>query len=98
MRRGLALALLLLAVAASGCGRSRGKDSTEPGKAEEPRIPVAVANAELATMADHVTVTGTIRAQREADISSQLNARVLEVTVREGDAVRQGQALIKLDP
>ncbi|MCJ7821701.1 MAG: efflux RND transporter periplasmic adaptor subunit, partial [Armatimonadetes bacterium] len=46
----------------------------------------------------HVTVTGTIRAHREADITPQTNARVLEVTVREGDAVRQGQALIKLDP
>jgi len=52
----------------------------------------------VATMADHVTVTGTIRAHREADITAQTNARVLEVTVREGDAVRQGQALIKLDP
>jgi len=98
MRRGLALALLLLAVAASGCGRSGGKSGTETDQAEEPRIPVAVADAEVATMADHVTVTGTIRAQREADISPQMSARVLEVTVREGDAVRQGQALIKLDP
>lgn len=98
MRRGLALALLLLAVAASGCGRSGGKSGTETDQTEEPRIPVAVADAEVATMADHVTVTGTIRAQREADITPQLTARVLEVTVREGDAVRQGQALIKLDP
>ena len=98
MRRGLALALLLLAVAASGCGRSGGKSGTGTDQAEEPRIPVAVADAEVATMADHVTVTGTIRAQREADISPQMSARVLEVTVREGDAVRQGQALIKLDP
>jgi len=98
MRRALALALLLLAVAASGCGRSGGKGGTETDQAEEPRIPVAVTEAEVATMADHVTVTGTIRAQHQADISPQLSARVVEVTVREGDAVRQGQILIKLDP
>ncbi len=98
MRRALALALLLLAVAASGCSRSGGKGRTETDQAEEPRIPVAVADAEIATMADHVTVTGTIRAQREADITPQITAQVLEVTVREGDAIRQGQPLIRLDP
>ncbi len=42
-------------------------------------------------------MTGTIRAVREADIGAQISAQVLEVKVREGDAVSAGQVLVTLD-
>ncbi len=98
MPRILAFMLLAALAANTGCSRFAGKDRADTGEPEEVRIPVAVADAEVATMAERVTVTGTIRADRQADVSAQISARVLEVKVREGDAVRQGQVLIRLDP
>ncbi len=97
MRQSLALTVLVITAITSGCTRFRAEDRSETNELEATRIPVAVAEAELATMADHVTVTGTIRARREADVTAQITAKVLEVRVREGDAVRQGQVLITLD-
>jgi RND family efflux transporter MFP subunit len=49
-------------------------------------------------MTEAVTVTGTIRAAREAGISAQISGRVLEVRVKEGDSVTTAQVLITLDP
>ena len=97
MRLRLALALLLATTAITGCTRfgHRGEgDSQEPA---ETAVPVEVADAEVATVADQLTVTGTIRARHEADVSAQTSARVLEVRVREGDLVKKGDVLITLD-
>jgi len=60
-------------------------------------VPVVVAAAEQGTMAQTLTVTGTIRAGREADVGAQISARVVEVKVREGDSVTAGQVLVTLD-
>lgn len=98
MRRTLALAALLAAALTYGCARPNQQETSENGPPEQAPIPISVAEAELATMADRVTVTGTIRARREADVQPQITAEVREVRVREGDAVQQGQVLITLDP
>lgn len=96
LRRRLRLAAGLLALAAlvSGCTRFGGEEE----EAEEAAaVPVDVVQAALATMTQTLTVTGTIRAMRSADIAPQLSAEVREVKVREGDVVRAGQPLITLD-
>ncbi len=94
----LALAGLALAAlpSASGCFRSAGGrgGNTESG---EQGVPVVVAEAERGSMAETVTVTGTIRAAREAAVSAQISAQVLDVKVREGDPVVEGQVLARLD-
>jgi HlyD family secretion protein len=89
----VALAALMLTMA--GCFRQRGgKQNTTEG---EVGVPVVVETAVRATMAEALTVTGTIRAEREATVSAQVAAEVREVTVREGDAVTKGQVLVRLD-
>jgi HlyD family secretion protein len=45
-----------------------------------------------------VTASGNIRARRTIDISSDVSARVAELLVDEGDDVRQGQTLLRLQP
>ncbi|HUP53668.1 MAG TPA: efflux RND transporter periplasmic adaptor subunit [Longimicrobiales bacterium] len=45
-----------------------------------------------------VTASGNIRARRTVDISSDVSARVAELLVEEGDDVRQGQTLLRLEP
>ncbi len=87
---------MTLLMALSGCARFGAKKN---GPVETIRgVPVEVAPAALETMAETVTVTGTIKATREANIGAQISAQVLEVRVREGDHVSQGQVLITLDP
>lgn len=45
-----------------------------------------------------VTASGRIRARRSVDISADVMGRVIEVAVREGQPVRQGQLLLRIDP
>jgi len=45
-----------------------------------------------------VTASGNIRARRTVEMSSDVSARVAELLVDEGDDVRQGQTLLRLDP
>jgi membrane fusion protein (multidrug efflux system) len=53
--------------------------------------------AELGTAARTVTATGTIEPIRTVTINSQLAGAVLQVAVEEGDAVRGGTLLARLD-
>ncbi|HSK09844.1 MAG TPA: efflux RND transporter periplasmic adaptor subunit, partial [Vicinamibacterales bacterium] len=46
----------------------------------------------------HVTASGEIVATRFADIGSSVMGRIVELTVAEGDAVKAGQVLARLDP
>ncbi|HUU54173.1 MAG TPA: efflux RND transporter periplasmic adaptor subunit, partial [Armatimonadota bacterium] len=89
---GLALAL----GTAAGCTRFGGKRN-DSAKGPEAGVPVVVALAERGTMAQTLTVTGTIKAGQQADVGVQISARVLEVKVREGDTVQAGQVLVTLD-
>src|SRR4051812_32983537 len=44
-----------------------------------------------------VTASGNVRPRRSVDISSDVSARVTDLLVREGDDVRAGQVLLRLD-
>ncbi len=92
-----------LAVALAGCvlmlgGCTRFGQKAQKATEEAKGAPVEVAAAAQGRMAETVTVTGTIRADRESAIGAQTSGRVLEVRVREGDTVGAGQVLITLDP
>src|SRR5688572_8080561 len=45
-----------------------------------------------------VTASGNVRARRTVDMSSDVSARVAQLLVNEGDDVRAGQVLLRLDP
>lgn len=44
-----------------------------------------------------VTASGKIEAKSQVDISSEVTARILTITVKEGDLVKKGQLLVELD-
>lgn len=44
-----------------------------------------------------VTASGKIEAKSQVDISSEVTARILHITVKEGDLVKKGQLLVDLD-
>ncbi|RMH63393.1 MAG: efflux RND transporter periplasmic adaptor subunit [Calditrichaeota bacterium] len=49
------------------------------------------------TVLEKVTGSGRIRPAREVNISANVSAKILEIHVKEGDRVRKGQLLVKLD-
>jgi RND family efflux transporter MFP subunit len=47
---------------------------------------------------DTVTLTGTVQAQTEVNLSFRVDGRMVERNVQVGDAVRPGQVIARLDP
>lgn len=45
-----------------------------------------------------ITAPGTVEAVKEAEIASQIVGRVIEVRIKDGDSVKRGDLLVKLDP
>ncbi|HEU4681201.1 MAG TPA: efflux RND transporter periplasmic adaptor subunit [Gemmatimonadales bacterium] len=45
-----------------------------------------------------VTASGKIEAKTSVDISADITGRIIEIGVREGDLVKQGQFLLQIDP
>ena len=94
-RREICLILAAGALLAGGC-RHR-----EAGMAVTP-ISVAGANletvkAEARTLTDYADAVGTVEAQQTANLSPKIMSRVTAVYVREGDRVRQGDVLVRLE-
>ena len=89
-------ACLLLIVAA--CGSSPREDE-EGAPAEVPTIVAEVAKVNRRTVDEELAVRGTIAALPNEDVrvSSLVPGRVLAVTVAEGDSVRQGQIVARID-
>lgn len=106
LRGPLARALLGLAAASvpAACGGS-GEGSTPDGAAGGPPgnrrgdqvFPVATAPVELGDIARSITVSGVVEPIRSVGINSQISAALLEVAVEEGDVVRAGAVLARLD-
>jgi len=61
-------------------------------------IEVRTEAVERRDLVEIVTASGNIRARRTVDISSDVSARVAELLVDEGDDVRRGQTLLRLEP
>ena len=82
----------LTAFAAAGCA---GQTDVPPKPASP--IEVRVAQAEQRPMTTTFEVGGVIRAQTTAQVTSRIVAPVVEVRVRPGDRVTQGQTVVLLD-
>ncbi|MES2123289.1 MAG: efflux RND transporter periplasmic adaptor subunit [Gemmatimonadota bacterium] len=84
----LGIGAVVLIVAWSAIRASRAKN-----QAVEVRIePVGTRDLIAA-----VTASGKIEAKSQVDISSEVTARILHITVKEGDLVKKGQLLVDLD-
>jgi RND family efflux transporter MFP subunit len=78
----------------SACGGS--EESTtlaDDGSA----VPVQVAEAEAQSMPQRFRYTGTVQGVRRVPLSTKLMGRVARLTVDEGDRVRQGETLVRID-
>ena len=87
------LAVLVLALALlAACGQERGGPRGARGGK-----PVEAASVTRQQLESHVVVTGSLEASRRIKIINQEEDRILAITVREGDRVKQGDVLIRLD-
>ncbi|MGE0363197.1 MAG: efflux RND transporter periplasmic adaptor subunit [Vicinamibacterales bacterium] len=88
-RRTLLITTALLAILAFFVWRPRAADL--------PEVDVA-AVARTARLQSFVTASGEIVATRYADIGSSAMGRLVELAVKEGDRVRAGQRVARIDP
>lgn len=93
----LALAFLLLATAAlSGCNQANGKAKDEQQDAV-PAVPVEVALPKVGDMVAVYSGTANIKADRVAFVTPKVSGEIRAVLVEEGDQVKAGQVLARLD-
>ena len=86
--------LIFLAGAAVSCS-SRG----DGGQAPEAAIPVKVGNVGRIHTAQTVPVSGSVVSWRDpSNVAFVVSGKVVEAGPREGDPVRKGQALARIDP
>jgi len=97
-RAGAAVVLAFSLLSLGAC--SKGSDDT-PEKAEavallvSPEDLVTVSNSALAS---GPSITGSVEAERRADLRAEVSAVVLSVLKENGDPVRRGDLLVRLDP
>ena len=60
--------------------------------------PVQVASVQQKTMPIYLTALGTVTAYNTVTIKTRVDGQLMQVPVREGQAVRQGQLLAEIDP
>lgn len=88
-------ALALVASVLHGCG---GNESGEPiaTTAKPVQAQSMVLHPELVDV--HYISSGTVSADHQVSISSRISGYIRTLTVREGDHVKQGQLLVRVDP
>lgn len=63
-----------------------------------PPVPVTVAAAERRDVPVELTATGTVEPLQTVSVQAQVGGTLLEVDFKEGDEVRRGQVLFRIDP
>lgn len=61
-------------------------------------IRVAAEKAELRDITEEVTASGTIYPENEVKISPDVSGEIIDLYVKEGDTVKRGQLLVRINP
>jgi membrane fusion protein (multidrug efflux system) len=95
-RHRLGLLLLLALIVLAGC---RNTEAKFPVKADEALNPmtVTVTRAEERALTTALDVTGTLMADAQTDIASEIEQRVVEILVERGQYVTASQVVARLD-
>jgi membrane fusion protein (multidrug efflux system) len=106
-RRRLVGALVVVALGAGGAALalksgSRGGDAAAGTKGEKPPVALEFGSSDLAyvtpaPMSRWLPVSGTLAPVSQATVKAKVSGDVLQVSVREGESVRPGQVLARID-
>jgi RND family efflux transporter MFP subunit len=91
----IVLVIMLAAVAWRVLGSSRRPTVAQPST--DAAVPVDVVTVQMRGLTDSVTAGGTVEALEEVTLTTKLTGRVAAVPVKEGDRVRAGQVLVRLE-
>lgn len=94
-RKLLTFAVLLGALLLVGCSNGRVQPAAGPGS--RPPAPVVVAVAEQRDIPIQVSAIGNVEAYQTVQIRSQVNGQIQQILFKEGEDVRKGQLLVRLD-
>jgi len=105
-KRNILLIVLLIALAAFDAYKfASNKNKTAEALSTKPQatLPIEltasdVFNAQNITMTQGLPVSGTLKASRSAMIKARVAGELVSLEVREGDAVKAGQIIAKVDP
>jgi membrane fusion protein (multidrug efflux system) len=97
----LAIALLLFMITAitTGCYDASGKENS-PAPAAPAAVQATPVDGNIirpATLKEELEITGSIAANQQVDIVSEVTRKIVRVNVREGAYVQTGQLLFELD-
>ena len=100
--------LVVLSVLSAGCGTQQAaQDQAQPAQGRGGQqgrggggqaVPVVTETAVLKNMPIDVTAIGTVEAYASVSVRAQVSGPLLEARFKEGDFVRKGQTLFKIDP
>lgn len=94
--------LLAIASALSACGKND-KDPAKPDAAKDAKAvqlmvqPEDVLTVQSNALASGPVITGSIQPERKADLRAEVSAIVLQVLKENGEPVKRGDVLVKLD-
>jgi RND family efflux transporter MFP subunit len=90
---------LLSALSMAACSHPASDEESAGGNAEAVVAEVTLTQVTRADIRRIVTVTGTVAAlpNQDVKVSAQVSGRIASMTVAEGDAVKVGQVLAKID-
>ena len=94
------LLLLALSTTLAGCNNPFGKGTKKNDAAQSATLIIApedVLTVQGSAMISGPVVTGTIQPERKADLRAEVSAVVLQVLKENGDRVRRGDMLVRLD-
>lgn len=90
------LALFAIAACAGGCGK-KANSKTKGKTGDKLTVPVEIAAITSGDIAAYFTGTATIGAEEETGVVAKVGGVVKEILVEEGQYVREGAVLAKLD-
>lgn len=93
----LAILVLAASLALVACGSANGDSKGKDGKDEVPAVPVEVAATKRAEMAAIYTGTAPVESDRKAFVMPKVKGEIRAVLADEGQRVREGQVLARLD-
>jgi RND family efflux transporter MFP subunit len=96
IRRATALAATLAVAGALAVGCASDDGSTVSGSGAELAPPVEALPARSGALPLEERVSGIVKAENQVTIRPEIEATILEVYVRSGEAVEQGQPLVRL--
>ncbi len=88
----LALGLAVIIIAAFVAMKARGNGN------QDPKLPVKTGKAEIADIQVKVTEVGNVEPEVKVDVKSAVSGKVVDIFHRDGDTVKRGDVLARVEP